>query len=301
MKSRSKLYLLLGPVILVSLGAWNIQRSKEKQKKPNVIIFLVDDFGWSDLSCYGSKFYETPNVDQLAKEGVRFTNAYAACHVCSPSRASLMTGKYPARINLTDWLPGRKDFPFQELKNVEVNQHLPYEETTIAEAMKANRYKTAIFGKWHLGEDPSGPEAHGFDVHVPKGWEKGWPLTYYAPFRLEDYQGKDGEYLTDRLTNDALSYIESNRDNPFFLYLSHFAVHDPIEGRKDLVEKYDRKLASQKEPKGPPYILEGNPDSSDPLSVEERTSRLDDKDYSGYSQLPYRTVKVKQRQDNSRQ
>jgi arylsulfatase A-like enzyme len=299
MKSRSKLYLLLGAVILVSLGAWNIQRPKEKQKKPNVIIFLVDDFGWSDLSCYGSTFYETPNVDQLANEGVRFTNAYAACHVCSPSRASLMTGKYPARINLTDWLPGRKDFPFQKLKNVEVNQHLPYEETTIAEAMKANGYKTAIFGKWHLGEDPSGPEAHGFDVHVPKGWEKGWPLTYYAPFRLENYQGKDGEYLTDRLTNDALSYIESNRDNPFFLYLSHFAVHDPIEGRKDLVEKYDRKLASQKEPKGPPYILEGNPDSPDPLSVEERTSRLDDKDYSGYSQLPDRTVKVKQRQDNS--
>lgn len=299
MKSRSKLYLLLGAVILVSLGALKIQRPNEKKKKPNVIIFLVDDFGWSDLSCYGSTFYETPNVDQLAKEGVRFTNAYAACHVCSPSRASLMTGKYPARINLTDWLPGRKDFPFQKLKNVDVNQHLPYEETTIAEALKANGYKTAIFGKWHLGEDPSGPEAHGFDVHVPKGWEKGWPLTYYAPFRLEDYQGKDDEYLTDRLTNDALSYIESNRENPFFLYLAHFAVHDPIEGRKDLVEKYDRKLDAQKEPKGPAYILEGNPDSPDPLSVDERTSRLNDKDYSGYSQLPDRTVKVKQRQDNS--
>lgn len=299
MKSINKRYLLLGAAILFSLGAVSIRRGENKQKKPNIIIFLVDDLGWRDLGCYGSSFYETPNVDQLAKDGVRFTNAYAACHVCSPSRASILSGKYPARLNLTDWLPGRKDFPFQKLKNVDINQHLPYEETTLAEALKAKGYSTAIFGKWHLGEDPSGPEQHGFDVHVPKGWEKGWPLTYYAPFRLEGYQGEDGEYLTDRLTDDALKYIERNRDNPFFLYLAHYAVHDPIEGRKDLVEKYDKKLQAQGEPKGLPYILEGDPDSAHPVSVEERTALLGKEGYSGYSQLPNKTVKVKQRQDNT--
>jgi arylsulfatase A-like enzyme len=300
MKSRNKLYLLLGAVLAVSLGAIQFNGTdREKARKPNVILFLVDDLGWTDLGCYGSSFYETPNIDKLAKEGVRFTNAYATCHVCSPSRASILSGKYPARLNLTDWLPGRKEFPFQKFRNADINQHLPYEETTLAEALKANGYKTAIYGKWHLGEDPSGPEAHGFDVHVPKGWEKGWPLTYYAPFRLSGYDGEEGEYLTDRLTDDALKYIESNRDNPFFLYFAHFAVHDPIEGRKDLVEKYDKKLAAQGEKKGPPYILEGNPDSDHPLSIKDRTALLDEEAYAGYSQLPDRTVKVKQRQDNT--
>jgi arylsulfatase A len=297
MKSRHKLFILLAGIVLISAGATEYPR-KDK-KPPNVIIFLVDDLGWKDIGCYGSSFYETPNVDRLAKEGVRFTNAYAACHVCSPTRASILTGKYPARLNLTDWLPGRKEFPFQKFSNAEINQHLPYEETTLAEALKAKGYSTAIFGKWHLGEDPSGPKAHGFDVHVPDGWNKGWPLTYYAPFRLSGYDGEPGEYLTNRLTDDALKYIESNRNNPFFLYFAHFAVHDPIEGRKDLIEKYNKKLVAQASRNDPPYILEGNPDSPHATSIEERTSLLDDEAYEGYSGLPNQTVKVKQRQDNT--
>ncbi|MFP6620830.1 MAG: sulfatase-like hydrolase/transferase, partial [Pirellulaceae bacterium] len=111
--------------------------------QPNVILFLVDDLGWSDVGCFGSSFYETPNIDKLAGQGVRFTDAYAACHVCSPTRASILTGKYPATLNLTDWLPGRRNFPFQRYLNAEINQHLPYEETTIAEALKARGYETA--------------------------------------------------------------------------------------------------------------------------------------------------------------
>lgn len=269
-----------------------------KEIKPNVIFFLVDDLGWTDLGCYGSSFYETPNIDKFAGENVRFTSAYAACHVSSPTRASILTGKYPATINMTDWLPGRKDFPFQRFANVKVNQHLPYEETTIVEALKANGYSTAIFGKWHLGEDPSSPMTHGFDVHVPN-WAKGWPNGgYYHPFKLEGLESREGDYLTDRLTDEALDWIESNKENPFFLYLSHYAVHDPINGRPDLVKKYQEKLGKMIKKDGEPYILEGNPDSGDPVSVEEAQRMLSKQEYKGYSQLPQQMVKVKQFQDN---
>jgi arylsulfatase A-like enzyme len=208
----------------------------------NVVFFLVDDMGWRDVGCYGSSFYETPHIDRFAKEGVRFTNAYAACHVCSPSRASIMTGKYPATLHLTDWLPGRRDFPFQKLLNAEINQHLPFEEITIAEALREQGYSTAIIGKWHLGMDPSGPMEHGFDKHIPEGWNPCCPPRsgYHAPWDLKGLGNVVGDYLTDRLTDEALVYIEQNRDNPFFLYLSHFAVHDPIEGRPDLVKSMRR-------------------------------------------------------------
>jgi len=265
---------------------------------PNIVFFLVDDLGWSDVGCYGSRFYETPRIDLLAKQGVRFTQAYAACHVCSPTRASILTGKYPARLHLTDWLTGRKDFPFQKLKNARINQHLPFEEITLAEALKSRGYSTAIFGKWHLGENPSGPLAHGFDVQVPK-WNKGWPnLGYHAPFGLEGLDGAKGEYLTDRLTDEALNFIEQNRDQPFFLYLSHFAVHDPIHGRPDLVKKYQRKLARMQRAEGPNFILEGNPDDARPLSRDELNALRAQPSYQGHRVFPQRTIKIKQHQDN---
>src|SRR6478736_1409853 len=122
-------------------------------RKPNVVLFLVDDLGWADVGYQGSSLYHTPNIDSFAKRGVRFSRAYAACPVCSPTRASILTGEYPARLHLTDWLPGRKEFPFQKLKNVESVQHLPYNRATLPAALKQNGYRTAIFGKWHLGED----------------------------------------------------------------------------------------------------------------------------------------------------
>ena len=177
-------------------------------KIPNVIFFLVDDLGWSDVGCYGSKFYETPNIDKLANEGVRFTNAYSACHVCSPTRASILTGKYPASLNLTDWLPGRRNFSFQKLKNVEINQHIPYDISTLPKTLKNNGYKTAIIGKWHLGEDDDTTLKQGFDSHLPD-WNKGWPKEgYYFPYGMKGLEvGDEGEYLTDRLTNEAIKYI----------------------------------------------------------------------------------------------
>lgn len=273
-------------------------RAKDKSK-PNVIMFLVDDMGWTDLACYGSSFYETPHIDALAKEGIRFTDAYATCHVCSPSRASILTGKYPARLGLTDWLPGRREFPFQRLKNAPIHQALPLGEITLAEALKRHGYHTGHFGKWHLGEELSGPLKQGFEVQVPRKWYKGWPKKgYHAPFGFEDLDAKKGDYLTDRLTDEALGFIEANRSKPFFLYLSHFAVHDPIQGRPDLVTKYDRSR-SQLPPAEKPFILEGNPDSKSSLTRSQLDKMIDESAYSEHRILPNQTVKIKQRQDNA--
>ena len=271
---------------------------KAAETRPNVVFFLLDDLGWKDLGCYGSSFYETPNIDQFAKESVKFTQAYATCHVCSPTRASIMTGKYPARLDMTDWLSGRRDFPFQQLLNAEIHQSLPLSEVTIAEALKAAGYQTAHIGKWHLGEEPHGPTAQGFDLQIPR-WNKGWPKRgYHAPFGLEGLNEQPGDYLTDRLTDEAIKFIETNKEQPFFLYMSHYAVHDPIHGRKDLVDKYKKKLAAVKRPTGPAYILEGNPDDPNPLTREQLTQNLSDPSYAPFSILPHRTVKIKQFQDN---
>jgi len=273
--------------------------SRAEERYPNVVFFLVDDLGWSDLGCYGSDVYETPHIDRLAKEGVTFTQAYAACHVCSPTRASIMTGKYPARLHLTDWLNGRRNFAFQRLKNASIRRRLPLEELTIAEALKQHGYRTAHIGKWHLGRDPHGPLQQGFDMRTPQ-WNEGWPKAgYHHPFRFPDLEGKPGEYLTDRLTDRALDFIESSRDQPFLLYLSHFAVHDPIQGREDLVAKYREKLKKRMKPEGPAFILEGNPDAEEPLSKEDLAARMRDPKWSGYRVLPERTVKIKQHQDNA--
>lgn len=292
---------LLPVVIAISFQGTAIQLNAQKanDNKPNIVFFLVDDLGWTDVGCYGSSFYETPNIDALAEAGVRFTNAYAACHVCSPTRASILTGKYPATINLTDWLPGRGKYPFQKFSNATINQHLPYEEVTIAEALKEIGYKTAIIGKWHLGEDPSNPMAHGFDMHIPD-WAKGWPKDgYFAPFGMKGLEdSKDGDYLTDRLTDEALKYMESNKDNPFFLYMSHYAVHDPIQGRKDLVKKYSEKLEGINSNSDPEYLLEGNPDSPNNPSREELDKLINTPEYEPYKILPNGTVKIKQKQDN---
>lgn len=267
-------------------------------RPPNIVVFLLDDLGWRDLGCYGSPLHETPHVDRLAADGVRFTQAYAACHVCSPTRAALLTGKYPARLGLTDWLPGRRNYPFQRLLNAVTEPALPPAEVTLAEALHEHGYATAHIGKWHLGEEPSGPLAHGFDRQVPR-WNKGWPKRgYHAPFELEGLSDEPGDYLTDRLTDEAVTFIEEHRDRPFFLYLSHFAVHDPIQGRPDLVAKYRDKLRRSPSAESPAFVLEGNPDDPEPLSAGELAARSERPEWAGFRVLPDRTVKVKQRQDN---
>jgi arylsulfatase A-like enzyme len=210
-------------------------------RKLNIVYILIDDMGWTDLACYGSKYYETPNIDRLAGEGMRFTQAYAACTVCSPTRASIMTGKYPARLHLTDWIPGHKRGD-AKLKVPDWTQYLPLDEVTLAKALKAAGYATAHVGKWHLGGPQYYPEHQGFDLNIG-GTSAGQPGAYFYPYKnspkLPD--GKEGEYLTDRLTDEALKFIETNKDNPFFLYLPHYAVHQPIAGKKEMVEKYRNK------------------------------------------------------------
>jgi arylsulfatase A-like enzyme len=259
-------------------------------RKPNVIFFLVDDLGYHDLACYGSPFYETPAVDQLAREGMRFTNAYATCHVCSPSRASILIGKYPARTNLTEWLSGRPERDYEALHHAEKVTALPQGEITLADTLKANGYATANYGKAHLNRDP---KSYGFDEAIT-----GWVRSYYHPFSpeySESLESQEGDYFTDKLTDAAIDFIDRNRDRPFFIHMEHFSVHDPIEGRRDLVRKYRDKLSKMTLPEGPDFILEPNPDG--PMLTAERIQQLIQRD----DQAAHRQARVwwvKQKQDN---
>lgn len=226
-------------VIVAGASSFSVETAK-----PNIIFILADDLGWADLGCYGSTFHETPNLDRLASQGLRFTAAYAACSVCSPTRASIMTGKYPARLHLTDWLPGQSPRPNQKLKRPEFQKFLPLEEVTIAEALKAGGYKTALIGKWHLGDDEEYyPEHQGFDLNIA-GSGHGHPPSYFSPYKLPNLtDGPKGEYLNDRLTDEAVKFIEQSKSGPFFLYLPHYAVHTPLQAKADAVEKYKVKAA----------------------------------------------------------
>lgn len=210
--------------------------------RPNIVFILADDLGWRDLGCYGSTFHETPNLDRLAGQGMRFTNAYAACNVCSPTRASILTGKYPARLHITDWLPGRPDRPDQKLKRPDFQRYLPLEEFTLAEALQEGGYRTAIIGKWHLGESSAYyPQHQGFALNVG-GCGIGHPPSYFSPYGIPALpDGPPGEYLNDRLTEEALKFIENSKDGPFFLYLPHYAVHMPLQAKAAVVAKYQGK------------------------------------------------------------
>ncbi len=223
-------------------------------RMPNFVFFLIDDMGWRDAACYGSTFYETPNIDRLAASGMRFTDAYAACPVCSPTRASILTGKYPARLNLTNFIPG---YRIGRVIPPKYLHHLPLEEVTVAEALKEAGYATCFIGKWHLGGKGYLPTRQGFDINIG-GDQRGHPPTYFSPYRnafLPD--GPRGEYLTDRLTDEAVKFIEANRQKPFFLYLSHYAVHTPLQSKSDKTRKYQAKAASLPAPKGPKWGREG--------------------------------------------
>jgi arylsulfatase A-like enzyme len=224
-------------------------------RPPNVVLILADDLGQRDLGCYGSEFYRTPHIDQLAKDGIRFTDFYAACPVCSPTRASIMTGKYPPRVGVTDWLPGRPDRPDQKLKRPPLAMQLALEEVTIAEALKAGGYATAHVGKWHLGGDGFGPREQGFDVNIA-GDHTGTPRSYFAPFRNKQggmpglETAPEGEYLTDRLAAEAVKFITANKDRPFFVYFPSYAPHTPLRAKPDVVAKYKvtPKAGSQSNP-----------------------------------------------------
>lgn len=266
----------LGP-----LGCWGGEGYGERP--PNFVFILVDDLGWKDLGAYGSTFHLTPNIDALAASGMRFTQAYAASPVCSPTRASLLTGKHPARLDITDWIGGSQR---GELLPAEYEHHLPQDEVTLAEALQEAGYATGYFGKWHLGDDPNLPESQGFDVNVG-GTGAGQPASYFFPYKAPEgrnpfwdvpglEEGDEGEYLTDRLTNEALTFIEENREGSFLLYLAHFAVHTPIQSKAELKDRYAARRDSL-------------PQSTGPRSEEEHgraTTRLvqDDPAYAGMVQ-----------------
>ena len=159
--------------------------------RPNIVFILADDLGWTDLACYGSELYETPAIDRLARDGVRFTQNYSACTVCSPTRACILTGKYPARLHITDWIPGLMPVN-PKLLVPDWTKHLPLEEPTIADALRAAGYRTACIGKWHLGDEPYYPDKHGFDLNIA-GTAAAAPTSYFAPWKIATLpEGKDG-------------------------------------------------------------------------------------------------------------
>lgn len=242
-------------------------RQQEAGRKPSFVFLLVDDLGWKDLGCYGSTFYETPHIDRLAAQGMRFTNAYAACPVCSPTRASILTGKYPARLRTTDYFGApqpetarkhwTKDKP---LLPARYEDRVPLEEVTVAEALKEGGYATFFAGKWHLGPEGFWPEDQGFDINKG-GCERGGPYggkKYFSPYgnpRLPD--GPSGEHLPDRLATETCRFIEDNKDRPFLAYLAFYSVHTPLMAREDLKAKYEEK-AKKLEHKGPAWGTEGD-------------------------------------------
>ncbi|MBM3874870.1 MAG: sulfatase [Verrucomicrobia bacterium] len=272
--------------------------------KPNIILFLIDDLGWRDLGCQGSTYYQTPNIDRLAKEGVRFTDAYSACAVCSPTRAAILTGKYPARLLLTDWLPSGRWNPKAKLREGRFIRGLPVEEVTLAEALREGGYRTANIGKWHLGSEPfSLPEHHGFDVNIG-GNAHGAPGSFFFPYAgdwkipatdqravwnvLPD--GKEGEYLTDRLTDEAVKFIHASKDKPFFIYFPHYGVHTPLQAKKEVIAKYERVPEAERQGK-PEYaaMVESIDDSVGrvmvtlkELKLEENTAILFTSDNGGF-------------------
>ena len=217
---------------------------QREQGRPNIVLILVDDLGWSDLAVQGSSFYETPNIDAMASTGVRFTNAYASAPICSPTRAALLTGKHPASLQITNWIPG--DDPLDRpLIGPAIRHQLPLDEFTIAEALKAEGYATYFAGKWHLGDGVFLPQNQGFDVNVGGVALGRPPGGYYSPYSnpaLVD--GPDGEYLTDRLTSETIRFFEQNHDRPFFALLSFYAVHTPLQGADRFMEKYEYKSRS---------------------------------------------------------
>lgn len=243
---------LLFEYVVVSLIAF-ATLGQAAEKRPNFVFVLADDLGWRDLGCYGSTFYETPNLDRLAVTGMRFTQAYAACCVCSPTRASIMTGKYPARLHLTDYIPGARR---GKLNPAPYLHELPLAEVTLAEALREAGYATAFVGKWHLGARGFYPEDQGFDVNAG-GCEKGSPPSYFSPYHIPTLaDGPPGEYLTDRLTDEAVRFIEGAAGQPFLLYLSHYAVHNPQQAKPEMVERYRRK-AEKLTFDGPDFLPEG--------------------------------------------
>ena len=258
-------------VLLIVFISCQKQENKNEQDL-NFLFILADDLGWSDLSGYGSEFYETPNIDRMAERGIKFTNAYSASSVCSPTRASILTGQYPARLKLTDWIAGL-DYPYEKLiPPADWTKFLPHETITLPEILKEKGYKTISIGKWHLGKKEHYPTTHGFDEKIA-GSESGGPGSYFYPYEndisdtpdLED--GEPGEYLTDRLTDEAIRYIKENKDNKFFMYLPYFNPHRPTQAKEEYIQWFEEKII-------PGYHQQNPVNAAMIYSLDENVGRL---------------------------
>lgn len=233
---------------LLTLALFSFMSCEKKLPLPNVLFILVDDFGYHDLSVMGSRFYETPNIDRIARSGTIFSNGYAASRVCSPSRASIMTGKFTARHGITDYIGAKTGEDWSRLNRrtqllpPDYQHQLAFEDISLAEAMKEAGYTTFFAGKWHLGNEGSYPEDHGFDINVG-GWELGSPKGgYFDPFinpKMENRQ--PGENLSMRLARETSDFIKQQNEQPFFAFLSFYAVHSPIQTSREIWKKYRDK------------------------------------------------------------
>lgn len=267
-----KIVIFLVSIIVFLPDSLMAEKKETNQKKPNVLFFLVDDLGWMDVGYQGSEFYETPNIDQLAAEGMRFSDAYATHPRCVPSRYSLITGRYPAR----EQMPGPGEGKLQSTKgDIPIRPgdagKLKPGEFTIANAMKEAGYSTFFIGKWHLATSGTFPEDVGFDVNIAGG-HAGSPISYFFPYNESERktkkapiegleEGEPGEYLTDRITQETINYLKGHFENdtankPFFAYVSHYAVHQPIEAKEEHIRKFREKLENM-EYSGSAFIPEG--------------------------------------------
>ena len=285
-------------VLLLGAGRW-----ASAAERLNILLIVVDDLGWADLGCYGADVHRTPAIDRLARRGVRFTDAYAAAPVCSPTRASIMTGKFPARLHMTVWFEASQRPPTNlPLIPPRTRANLPLAEETIAEKLKRLGYVTAHIGKWHLGDAAHYPETQGFDINIG-GTFWGAPATFFYPYRgrwsnTKEVRyvpglpfGQPGEYLTNRLTDEAIRVLEQSAEKPFFLHMAYHTVHTPIEAPDEVVARYRDAVGPRKRHQNPTYaamveILDRNVarllDKLDRLGIAERTVVILTSDNGGY-------------------
>lgn len=244
--------LALASLLLFTTACAPATQSPAAPEQPNVLFILADDLGYHDLSVMGSSYYETPHIDGIARQGMVFTQGYAACQVCSPSRAAIMTGQVPARLGITDWIGAktgeawRTHNRYDKLLPAANNDHLPFEATSLAEALKAAGYTTFFAGKWHLGSEGSYPTDHGFDINKG-GWERGSPVGgYFSPWTNPKLTNEEaGENLSMRLARETVSFLETKQEQPFLAFLSFYAVHGPIQTTQAKWKKYRDKAEQQ--------------------------------------------------------
>ena len=246
--------LFLITICLIGLSAC----TDSKNEKPNFLIILIDDLGSQDVGAYGQKYMQTPNIDALAGEGMRWTNANSSCPVCSPTRAAILTGKSTARVHFTGHITAIERHRYPENSRIippDDLMYIPKEEIILAEALRPAGYTSISIGKWHVGGEGYWPTDQGFDYNIG-GWTHGSPPGYFYPYISEEKDwnsniptlsgGKDGEYLTDRLTDEAIDFMQKHQGEPFLMYLSHYAVHTPLQGPHELVDKYKKILKNTK-------------------------------------------------------